>query len=69
VVSRPGLAPDSRHESAPLGVCQCCAMGIPGIAVQPIGKGNSESAVRFLANCPDLKSAHQQTGNKHRSAV
>src|SRR6266487_1656205 len=30
-------------------VCQSCAMGIPGIAVQPAGKGNSESAVRFLA--------------------
>src|SRR5690348_2291763 len=30
------------------GVCKCCAMGIPGIAVQPVGEGNSESAVRFL---------------------
>jgi GNAT superfamily N-acetyltransferase len=36
------------HESTPLGACQCCAMGIPGIAVQPIGEDNSESAVRFL---------------------
>jgi GNAT superfamily N-acetyltransferase len=27
---------------------QCCAMGIPGIAVQPIGEDNPGSAVRFL---------------------
>ena len=31
-----------------LGVCQCCAMGISDIAVQPVGDGNSESTVRFL---------------------
>jgi hypothetical protein len=37
-----------RHESTSPGVCQCCAMGIPGIAVQPVDEGNSESAVRFL---------------------
>ena len=36
------------HESTPLGVCQCGDMGISGLAVQPVGKGNSESAVRFL---------------------
>jgi len=29
-------------------VCQCCAMGIPGIAVQPVDEDNSELAVRFL---------------------
>jgi hypothetical protein len=23
-------------------------MGVPGVAVQPVGEGNSESAVRFL---------------------
>ena len=39
---------EQRHESTSLGVCQCCAMGIPGIAVQPVDEGNSESTVRFL---------------------
>jgi GNAT superfamily N-acetyltransferase len=37
-----------RHKSSSLSVCQCCAMGLPGVAVQPVGEGNSESAVRFL---------------------
>ena len=37
-----------RHESTSPGACQCCAMGIPGIAIQPVDEGNSESAVRFL---------------------
>jgi GNAT superfamily N-acetyltransferase len=43
-----GARPRPRHESRPLEVCQCCATGIPGIAVQPVDEGNSESAVRFL---------------------
>jgi GNAT superfamily N-acetyltransferase len=30
------------------GICQCGAMGIPGLAVQPAGEGNSTSAVQFL---------------------
>jgi hypothetical protein len=37
-----------RHESMSLGVCQCGAMGVPGITVRPVDEGNSESAVRFL---------------------
>jgi len=37
-----------RGMSTSPGVCQCCAMGIPGITVQPVDAGNSESAVRFL---------------------
>ena len=37
-----------QHESMSLGVCQCGAMGVPGIAVRPVDEGNSESAVRFL---------------------
>jgi GNAT superfamily N-acetyltransferase len=31
-----------------LRVCQSSAMGIPGIAIEPVDDGNSESAVRFL---------------------
>lgn len=31
------------------GVCQCCAMGLPGIAVEHVNEGNSEAAVRFLS--------------------
>ena len=42
------LTPDMRHESTSLGVCQCCAMGISDIVVQPVDEGNSESTVRFL---------------------
>jgi GNAT superfamily N-acetyltransferase len=37
-----------RHESMSPGACQCCAMGIPGIVVQPVDEGDSESAIRFL---------------------
>src|SRR6201981_2650860 len=43
-----GLAVPPRAMSRSLGVCQCCAMGIPGITVQPVGDDNSGSAVRFL---------------------
>ena len=38
----------SAARSTSLGVCQCCAMGISDIAVQPVDEGNSEPAVRFL---------------------
>jgi len=34
--------------SASVRVCQSSAMGIPGIAIEPVDDGNSESAVRFL---------------------
>lgn len=40
--------PGLRHESTSPGVCQCCAMGIPGICRPPVGEGNFESAVRSL---------------------
>jgi GNAT superfamily N-acetyltransferase len=29
-------------------VCQCCPVGLDGIAIQLVDEGNSESAVRFL---------------------
>jgi GNAT superfamily N-acetyltransferase len=46
----PDLSYDTRHESTSLGVCQCCAMGIPGIAVQSVDEGNSESTIWFLVD-------------------
>jgi GNAT superfamily N-acetyltransferase len=36
------------HESMPSGLCQSCAMGDPGIVVQPVGEGNFEASVQFL---------------------
>jgi GNAT superfamily N-acetyltransferase len=44
----PAALDSVRGMSTSPGVCQCCAMGIPGITVQPVDAGNSESAVRFL---------------------
>jgi GNAT superfamily N-acetyltransferase len=35
--------------SASPGVCQCCVMAVPGIAVQSVDERNSGQAVRFLA--------------------
>jgi GNAT superfamily N-acetyltransferase len=31
-----------------VGLWQCCAMGDPGMVVQPVGEGNVEASVRFL---------------------
>lgn len=31
------------------GVCQCCVIRHPGIAIQLVDDGNTESAVRFLS--------------------
>ena len=37
-----------RQESMQSGLCQSCAMGDPGIVVQPVGEGNFEASVQFL---------------------
>ena len=45
---RLSLTHSTRRDSTSPGVCQCCAMGIPRIAVQLVDEGNSEPVVRFL---------------------
>ena len=47
-LSKTSATTSRRHESASRRVCQSSAMGIPGIAIEPVDDDNSESAVRFL---------------------